>query len=198
MEHFYTIVQNLSNPVDVIYKTEYQQNDFLYNGDVVLKYLTKFFNYPIPNFKASLELSFEYCRKRPEHLPELIKRINEIIRFRAEDKHSGFFRQVEMFKIFVDKIKANDKLYIISFFAIAKSFLDYTYQVTESGRKMTISWYQYPVPLSEEIKSIRTDIYGTLSLLFGQHKKEVADVLIYHLKHHRTIIKTMYWNTMCR
>src|SRR5690606_28306998 len=135
------------------------------------------FNHFTESFVPALELAFEYCRKKPESLPELIRRIREKLLFDDDDHRFDFQRQVELFNLIIAKFNAKQPHYIEAFFALAGTFLSHHYQITKGGRNHTITFYQYPLPFYEVTKDFRKSIWTVLFENFKTYPKEVLGIL---------------------
>lgn len=162
LNYFYNQVKELPEPVNPSYNTFYNTNDFVFDKDTILSYLKDFFNFNSESYLPALELSFEYARKKPDALPELIRRIKERIFFCDEDNIYEFQRQVDLFNLLIKKFNEHEVHYIEAFFTLSESFLKHTFQVFGSGRKHTITFYQYKLPFNDTIKAFRGNVFTTL------------------------------------
>jgi len=125
----------------------------------------------------AIELGFEYIRKKPEHLPEFIRRIRETLLFDEPDERIGFKRQVDFINLLISKVQKGELHYISSFFAISKTFLKHSFNNTHGGRKHTFTWYNYPLPFYEVTQKLRTKIWQTLFDKFATFPEEVFNVI---------------------
>lgn len=162
LNYFHQKLTKIPEPVNAIYSTNYEMNDYVWNRDKTLDFLSNLFNNNTESYIPSLELSFEYCRKMPELLPELIRRIRERILFDEDDERSGFARQVELFKLLILKFNENKAPYVESFFALSITFLSHHFQIHKSGRNHSIIFYHYPIPFNDVTKEFRKGIWKTL------------------------------------
>ena len=137
--YFYNKTSKLPEPESPVYLTHYDTNDFVYEREQTIDFVSRFFNHLTEWFKPSIELGFEYIRKKPEHLPEFIRRIRENLMFDEPDERLGFKRQVDFIDILIENFNNNKPHYIPAFFALAKTFLAHSFSVTHGGRKHTIS-----------------------------------------------------------
>ncbi|MFB9843900.1 P-loop NTPase [Mucilaginibacter ginsenosidivorans] len=143
-----------------IYDPKTSQRDLLAH-EAYLDLLDSFFAYHFSVFKDSLELSFEYIRKKPQFFTKLIKSVNEKIAFSFEDQLSHFTRQKQLFELLTENF--DDALYRQAFYILSRKFLKSVYRVhTASRKKNTISWYEYQLPLNTDIKRFRTKIWRQL------------------------------------
>ena len=94
-KHSATSIKELQEPENPIYDSKYETNDFVWDRDKTLDFLADLFNHFTESFIPSLELAFEYCRKKPESLPELIRRIREKLLFDDDDHRFNFQRQAD-------------------------------------------------------------------------------------------------------
>ena len=154
-----------------------KNDDFVYEREQTIDFISRFFNHLTEWFKPSIELGFEYIRKKPKHLPEFIRRIRENLMFDEPDERLGFKRQVDFIDILIENFNNNKPHYIPAFFALAKTFLAHSFSVTHGGRKHTISWYNYPLPFYKVTKKLRTKIWETLFESYETFPDEVFDVI---------------------
>ncbi len=191
ISYFYNEVSKLPEPELPIYLTNYDTNDFVYEREQTIDFISRFFNHPTEWFKPSIELGFEYIRKRPEHLPEFIRRIRENLIFDEPDERLGFKRQVDFTNILIENFNNNKPYYISAFFALAKSFLAHSFDVTHGGRKNTITWYKYPLPFYEVTKKLRTKIWKTLFNNYEKYPDEVFEVIKEFKPTHHDLVPEM-------
>src|SRR5690606_38055944 len=117
-------------------------NAFSYSKNDIIELIGEFFRFQ-NKLKDALQLSFEYTRKAPEHLPELIHKIRERMTFDVEDEQINFSRQTILFQILIDGLNARDNLLSTAFYELAKTFLGFRFHHTKGGRKMSFYMYQY-------------------------------------------------------
>lgn len=177
MAYFYNKTSKLPEPDSPIYLTHYDTNDFVFKTEQTLDFISRFFHHNLEWTRPATELGFEYIRKKPEHLPEFIRRIRENLVFDEPDERIGFKRQVDFIEILIENFNSNKPHYISAFFALAKSFLAHSFHVTHGGRNHTITWYNYPLPFYDVTKELRTKIWETLFDSYKTHPDEVFDVI---------------------
>ncbi len=177
LAYFISEIDAIPEPKNPKYNTDYETNDFVYNKEENIDYISRFFGQQTESFIPAIQLGFEYIRKRPEHLPEFIRRIRENLLFDEPDERYGYQRQAAFIQYLADNIRAKKTHYSIAFFAIAESFLKHSHHITHGGRKNTISFYDYPLPTTKEIKEIRKNIWETLFFLFDDYRKEVVQTV---------------------
>jgi len=209
IEFVYILISNLSEPQNPEYSVIYETNQFSYKRDKIIELISNFFNYPA-RLKESLELGFEYSRKKPETQPELIYTIREHLLFDTDDSRMGYKRQEILINLILDKCEKSECIYEISFPAIAVSFLQYKYQHTKGGRNHTIYWYQYPFPLNSITENIRKNIWLKIDSdfqsnaesffqLLGEYSQRTPDVvkevMEFDVKFVLSIIKNHLTNT---
>lgn len=177
LNYFLLKVKQLPEPLNPIFKTDYKTNDFVWDKDKTLDFLSNLLNHYTESFVPALELAFEYCRKKPESFPELIKVIRDKLLFDESDESTDFIRQAELFKLIITKFKEKQPHYIEAFFALSKTFLAHHYQISKAGRNNSITFYQYPLPFEERITQFRKEIWTTLFENYDDYSKEVFLVL---------------------
>lgn len=177
LNYFHDKIKKLPEPISPNYETKYETNDFVWDRDKTLDFLSNLFNHFTESFIPSLELAFEYCRKKPESLPELIRRIREKLLFDDDDHRHNFDRQVELFKLLIAKFKDKQQHYVQAFFALAGTFLSHHFQITKGGRNHSITFYQYPLPFYEVTKEFRQEIWTTLFDNYDSYPKEIFSII---------------------
>ena len=159
---------------------DYDNNDFNYNKDNIIELLGNFYWHNNNHLKDSLELSFGYVNKKPEKLAELIYKIRAILVFDRDDERFSFYRQKTLFDVIIEGVEDKDILYIISFFEIAKTFLQHNYQLTKGGRNNSFVIYQYQIPLNKSIKAFRKRIWEITDKEFKNHPSLAFNLMKNH------------------
>ncbi|MEH7115756.1 hypothetical protein V7124_25860 [Neobacillus niacini] len=176
-EYLYETIMALPDADVQEYNTFYEKNQFVYNKNSVIELIGNYFNFPM-ELTSSIELAFEFVRKQPEHLPELIYKIRETFLFEMEDQRYGFYRQLTLFESLINGVKSGDVLYSVAFFELAKSFLKFTFEVVKAGRGDKITFYNYELPYVEELKTFRKQIWETVNNHFDLEKALSLDLLL--------------------
>lgn len=179
LSHFGKKIKLLSEPENPDYNTQYDTNDFVHHRETTLDFLTRLFRHQTESFTPAIFLAFEYIRKKPEHLPELVRRIRETLLFDERDERYGFFRQRSLIESIRLKINEGEEHYHQAFFAIASTYLQHTFEIVHGGRKNTISFYQYPIPDTKEITAIREMVWEIIFSSFNTHRSEVINCINY-------------------
>lgn len=177
VNYFHQKITQLPEPNNPIYDTKYETNDFLWDRDRTLDFLADLFKHSTESFLPALELGFEYCRKKPESLPEFVRRIRENLLFDENDHNFNFQRQVDLFELIINKVKEKKPHYMATFFTLSGTFLAHHYQVTKGGRNGSISFYDYPLPFYEITKDFRESIWTTLFASFENYPEEVLSAI---------------------
>lgn len=162
IEFIYSIVASLPNNSNTIYEVTYENNAFSYQKNKVIELLGEFFRFPSEHLKDSIELAFEYTRKKPEYLPELIHKIRENMTFDREDMSLRTNRQNILFQILINGLTNKDSLLSIAFYELSKTFLAFKFEHTKGGRNHSFYWYHYPIPNSPLIQNFRKSIWNSL------------------------------------
>lgn len=177
LSHFLSKINTIEEPLSPIYDTHYETNDFVHQKEQTIDYLSRFFVQETESFIPAIQLGFEFIRKKPEHLPEFIRRIRENLIFDEPDERYGFHRQETFINHLYENIQNGKTHYSVAFFAIAESFLKHSHRSTKGARKNAISIYDYPVPATDEIREIRTKIWETLFSLTDNYKEDIVGVI---------------------
>lgn len=155
------------------YVTEEKDQRNSWHKDETLQYLSKVFNGMCESFTSSIELAFEYVRKKPEKMPELVKLIKGGITFDDEDYKYGFLRQQKLFELLIDRAKKKQPNYLAAFFSLSTDFLAHHYHGSRSGRKNTIIMSEYQLPADKNIKEFRSMVWNALFGLYNENPNEV-------------------------
>lgn len=188
LEFIFGIVEFLPN-IDVEkYQVTYDTNAFAYDKNNIIELLGEFFRFP-NNLKDVIGLSFEYIRKKPEHLPELIHKIREQLTFDREDERYSFWRQKMLFEVLFEGLEKKDALYVVSFYELAKTFLLFKFRQTRSGRNLSIIFYEYPIPNNQIIQDFRIKIWAALNDNFEIYPIESFNLLQSYAEVHPDVSK---------
>ena len=174
--YIYNRINQLPLPHNVNYEVKYETNDFAYSRNEVIELLSNFLRFQ-NKLKDAIELIFEFIRKKPEHLPELIHKIREILIFDWTDEHFGFERQNILFQILIEGLAKKDILYSKAFYELSKTFLAFKYQQTKSERHYAISIYQYPIPNNQWIRAFRKNIWDNVNNYFSIYPEKSLELL---------------------
>lgn len=177
LTYFHTKITELPEPDSSVYRTKYEINDFVFEKEKTLDFISRFFRHITSWFDTAVLLGFEYIRKKPQHLPEYIRRIKETLNFAHSDEKYGFKRQVDFIQILIDNAHSGNPHYLAAFFELSKFFLQQSFQVSEGGRNHSISFYEYPLPLYSVTKELRASIWEKLFGCFENYPKEVYEVI---------------------
>jgi len=178
-------IPNNSEKTIIRYEVKNETNQYLYNQDMIIKLLSNFFILE-NHMKDAIDLSFEYIKKIPSKLPELIDTINKNLIFDIEDECFGFERQSILFKSLITGMDNHDELYAIAFFELSKTFLMFTHHHTEGVRKRTITYYDYPLPNNIYIRNFRKNIWENMLKYFSDI---VFEVLRFYIQGNYKIVK---------
>lgn len=181
-EFFWNLINSL--PINDVkeYSVTYETNTFAFDKDQNLRLLGNFFSFPTQYLNDALSLSFEYVRKLPQHLPELIHKIRETLLFDRDDRDNRFFRQTTLYELLLKGLTDNDPLYTIAFYELSKTFLDFKFRITKSGRHRSIVFYEFPIPNTPDIREFRKNIWNALNDKFEEFPKESLDLLNHYAR----------------
>lgn len=177
LDYFYHKINKLPEPENFTYNIYHKNDNNMWDKDRTLDFLSNFYNHTTESYIPSLELSFEYCRKKPELFSELIKQIREKISFDEDDEHSGFIRQIELFKLLISKFNEKQLTYIDAFFVLSSTFLSHHFHINKSGRNHSFISYHYPIPFNATIKNFRKEIWETLIDNYEIYPTQVLSVI---------------------
>lgn len=188
LDFVYNLVDSLPNKDAPEYIVTYGHNAFAFDKNNIIELLGNFFmNHQ--GLKDVLELAFEYTRKKPTELPELIHKIKNNLAFDREDKWEGFLRQNILFDVLLNGLKQDDLLYVTAFFELAKKFLKFQFEQHRSGRGHTISFYRYPIPNNQAIQEFRKNIWDAVDSNFNKYPDKALGFLHSQSSMHPDVIK---------
>ena len=176
IELIYNLINRIEEPVRPEYSTSYENNQFSFNRNRILSMLGNFYNYP-NKLKETLELAYEYSRKQPQTLPELVYTIREHLLFDNGDYRFNYERQEILINLIIDKCNMSEGIYEITFPSIAATFLQYKYHHTKGGRNHSFYFYNYPFPLNDITKKIREKIWEKIDRDFNKNADSYFQIL---------------------
>lgn len=182
LEFMFSLIESLPICSTNNYVVTYDRNAFSYKKDDLIELIGEMFRFH-DNLEDSIELGFEYAKKRPHHLPELIHKIREMLTFDQDDVYTGFLRQVTLFNVLIDGYNRNELVYVMSFYELSKTFLEFQFEHLIGGRNSSYSWYRFPIPNNQEIRLFRGRIWN----LFLQNFKNYQPASFNLLKHYSNV-----------
>lgn len=162
LDFIYETIENLPNNEVVKYKVDYETNDFAYNQNQIISLLGNFFVSSNKHLRDAVELCFSYAKKLPEHLPEVIHKVVENLVFDRNDELDDFYRQTTLLEILTQKLQDKDLIYVVAFFELSKTLLNFEFNHNRSGRNFTVLFYRYSIPNNEIIQNFRLKIWKSL------------------------------------
>ncbi len=162
-DFIYSQIENLPKSSSENYEVSYETNAFSYDRNNLLELIENFFMFHEEELRDAIQLAFEYVRKEPEHLPELIYSIRTKLIFDIDDERYGFKRQSNLFEILLEGLTKKDNLYAKAFYELSRTFLKYQYHHTKGGRHHSFYMYQYPLPNNQFIQNFRTKIWDAVN-----------------------------------
>ncbi|MBN1998307.1 ATP-binding protein, partial [candidate division KSB1 bacterium] len=169
-EYIYEIIENLPETMIDEYDAKYEEKTALYKNQI-LELICEFWGSSL-DLKDALELAFEYVRKLPEYVPDLIQKIKEILIFDREDERNGFARQQILFDLIIQKFENADKLYVTVFYELAKIFMSFKFYHVKADRGYAYTWYYYSTTNKKPIQDFRARIWDTLNTYFPSNPEE--------------------------
>lgn len=129
---------------------------------------------------TACDLFFQYYLKRPDLYMEFYHAVNLYFGINKNSARYGFYTQITFF----DKIKEysdewKQEFVAILFLEIAKEFLKLHFSPAEGGRKNTVTIYQIPLAISEDVEKFRKLIWEYLSSLckIEKYRAKVRKIL---------------------
>ncbi|HXT82735.1 MAG TPA: ATP-binding protein [Verrucomicrobiae bacterium] len=160
------------------YDTNYDNKRLYFDKDKSIALLSEFFKFPL-DLKEVLEVSFEYVRKKPAALSELLHKIKDDILFNKHDEiYYGFNRQIILFDLLINGLNQKDQLMVTSFYDLTKVFLSYNYRNTRGGRGQSIILSEYQIPNAKPIQQFRKNIWEALKNNFKSFPEKSLEILV--------------------
>lgn len=181
LEYVLNIIESIQT-VSVLRYEVSSDNNFSYSKNEVLELLEEFLRFPT-HLKDVLELGFEYTKKKPEHLPEWIKKIEEGLNFDREDQTQfGFVRQTILYQILLDGLQNGDLLLTTVFYKLSQTFLSFSFRHTKGGRNNSIYFYDYTIPNILPIQNFRQKIWDAINRNFSKYPVDSFNLLTQYTK----------------
>lgn len=177
LSYFFNEIKLIPEPKDPQFSTNYETNDFVWDRDNTLDNISVLFNQFTESYIPALELSFEYCRKKPNSLPELVRRIREKVSFDNEDYQSNYLKQIKLIDLLILKAKENQPHYVEAFFALSKTFLAHSFQQTKGGRNHSMVIYQHFIPVDNLILTFRKNIWTAIFDFYPLYPDKVIAII---------------------
>ena len=176
-EYIYNLVEKLPESNSENYEVAYENNAFSYNRNSTIELIENFFRFQEKELKEAIQLAFEYVRKTPAHLPELIYSIRANLIFDKEDEPHSFKRQSNLFEILLKGLNKKDSHYAKVFYELSKTFLKYQHHHTKGGRHHSLHMYQYSLPNNQFIQDFRANIWNAVNENYTNYPDESFSLL---------------------
>lgn len=148
--------------VEQTYNIQESKNNIFHDKDKLVDLLSDFF-YLGESIQNAIEMLFEYTRRVPLAINDLLHEIREHLIYDREDFQYGLFRQKILFGILDKGIKKRDKLCEAVFYEIAPIFLGFHFHKSRGGRKNEIYMYEIFLPDEEFVREFRKNIWQILN-----------------------------------
>ncbi|MCB9196591.1 MAG: ATP-binding protein [Flavobacteriales bacterium] len=168
LEFVFNEIKNLPAPEISDYKVKYEQNDFSYNRNLIFRLIAPFLNH-LKTMPDATELMFEYVRKKPENLPELIHDLREIFSFDHDDLYRGIERHFKFLMYLLKGFEKDDVLLVRSFYPLAESFLSFRFHHTKAVDGNSFQMYEVFLPNHPRIHEFRRLIWETIEKNFAKY-----------------------------
>ena len=175
LAYFHNKIKGIPEPQEPVY--EIKENPKKWENDKVLYRLSDVLHHITESFVPALDLAFEYCRKKPEEFPVLLRRIKDRITFNDEDRRHHFKRQSDLFDLIIKNATSDKPHYMVAFFDLSKDFLAHHYHSSVGGRRNTIILQQYTIPLDKAMKKLREKIWNAVFERFKDYPHESFSVI---------------------
>lgn len=168
LEYVYLYIEALPEPDVPVYDTHYEHNAIFRDENKVLQVIQNFLNYPF-KFKDAIELAIAFVTKVPQETAQLTKLLREKTIFDKDDRYSAFQRQTILFDLLIGRMNNGEELSTSLFFELAPTFLHHRFRQTRNGGKMSIIFYEFPLPETLETKEFRNKLWTALKENFDRN-----------------------------
>lgn len=176
MKFIYDVIDCLPENYTLYYRIDNDNtHDNYLKQDKIIELLSGFYMYPGDNFTSSLELSFEYVRKQPQLLTELLNKIKSVLSINCNDEQTGFVRQNNLYRLLIDNVNKNDLLYIKAFYELSKLFLSFRFEHTEFGRNNTFTISYNTISCNKYINGLRKSIWDCICMNFTEDALQLLE-----------------------
>ena len=172
LEFVFNIIESLPENNLSLYEVRHETNDFENKKNEIIDLLGSLFLFQ-NSLKSAIELSFEYVRKLPSNLSELIHKIKKILTFDWEDERYEFTGQSTLFQLLINKLNDKDILYSKAFFELSKTFLSFEYHKIKDRGNAAIIFYNYSLPNHPRIRDFRKNIWEAINNNFSDDAFEI-------------------------
>jgi energy-coupling factor transporter ATP-binding protein EcfA2 len=147
----------------------------------VLNLLRVFKNAAVDNFSIALNLLFDYLRKQPENVPQVLQCLIEGFGFEPNSYLSGFQRQKTVIENLRKRSReGKDILFAKLFLAVAEKYLRTHFSSTKSVKPQSITIIDFDLPNTPQLKELRKTIWSSLFQLEGSLREDVLNLLYRH------------------
>lgn len=178
LEFIYEISELEANQ-KIIADSEKKEPKEFFRPDEVIDLLSNLFI--TEKFQEAIELSFEVIRYNKSKAKCIVDKINDKFSFWKNDEYTNFKRQTLLIDSWLEKVTSHPKIFAPLFYQISKKFLQFEFEHTESQKKSVV-FYRYPVPLTDEVKDIRSKIWAFLEDNFDSYPEKSFLVLENYMK----------------
>ncbi|MEP1095968.1 MAG: hypothetical protein ABJG78_12705 [Cyclobacteriaceae bacterium] len=179
LAYLYDEIQSLPSSKSEEYVTKYGNNDFGFDSNKYIGLLGELMRFN-SDLQTILNIVFDYVRRLPQHLPELIKKLDERFSIDVEDEDYGLPRHSIFLDVVEIGISTGDNLLSLSFLAVSKNLLKFHFEQFKGTRGNAISIYRYPLQFYAPTKEFRRRIWLFIDTLFTQFPDECFTILMSH------------------
>jgi hypothetical protein len=159
------------------YPVKADRNAFSFDKNETIELFGEFFHHATNHLSDALSLGFEFARKSPENLPELLHKIRERLSIERDDDFTGFYRQHTLVDILIKGLTVGDPLLSTCFYELARTFLGFRFTYATGGRHHTIHLITVGIPNSDHIQRLRRNIWEAIELNHAKFPAETRAIL---------------------
>lgn len=124
--------------------------------------LKPFLRYFSKSYNTALEIAFEYCKKRPDHLSIFVRMIKDILLFKREDFGTRFQRQEILLNLIITRKNIGEEIYSKIFYSIAGAVLSHNFNQIEGRRGNTFVYGTISIQPVSEILRLRNLLWENI------------------------------------
>jgi len=160
------------------FKFSYVHNDHT-RATKYFELLKDFWNHPNELLRPSLELTLTLLEKQPSRLPEVLKFIHEVFKYKLEDREHEYLRQNMLLDVLLDnKLCDTQKSFANGIFLnLSDVLLGWHYTEFGSTKGHAFTMYNFDLFKSEALMKLRSRILKQVHYLFESENEQLQKIL---------------------
>ncbi len=175
LTYFFKKIKKLPEPNEPAYEVNSKKSSYM--SDKLLDLISNCFYNNTTHFKDSIEIGFEYARKKPELLSELVQRINGKLLFTERDFYFQTNRQEDFFEVLNRNFKDRKPHFVSAYFPIVEAFFSHEFKERIGNSRDKVMIHNFKYPTNEKPLAFRKSLWESLFDSFDDFPSEVVEVL---------------------